>query len=91
MLEVGDNEPDSVTKTGADGDVPAPREAARRISRGSQRAWTAVGPGPHRPGLKRRHNNGRGGTTAAEGAARKRLDVIQVTVSVSFTAPLVTT
>ena len=41
MLEVDDNEPDSVMKAGADGDVPAPREVARRISRGSQHAWTA--------------------------------------------------
>ena len=40
---------------------------------------------------RRRHDGGRGGTTAAEGAAQKRLDLIQVTVSVSFAAPLVTT
>ena len=33
MLEVGDNEPDSVTKTGADSEVPTPREAAWCISR----------------------------------------------------------
>ena len=32
MLEVGE-EPDGVTKTGADDSVPAPREAAWRIPR----------------------------------------------------------
>ena len=58
MLEVGDNEPDSMTKTGADGDIPALREAAWRISRGSQRAWTAVDRGPHRYDLEGRHNGG---------------------------------
>ena len=40
---------------------------------------------------RRRHDGSRGGTTAAEGAAQKRLDLIQVTVSVSFAAPLVST
>ena len=40
---------------------------------------------------RRRQECGGGGTTAAEGAARKRLDLIQVLVSVSFAALLVTT
>ena len=40
---------------------------------------------------QRRHDCGGGGMTAAEGAAWKRLDLIQVTVSVSFAAPLVST
>ena len=39
---------------------------------------------------RRRQECGGGGTAAAEGAARKRLDLIQIIVSVSFAAPLVT-
>ena len=67
MLEVGDNEPDGVTKTGADGDVPAPRKVARRISREIQRAWMAVDRGPQRYGLKgRRNDGGQVGATAGK-------------------------
>jgi hypothetical protein len=33
MLEVGGEEPDSMTKTSADGGVPAPRETAQTIPR----------------------------------------------------------
>ena len=58
VFEVGDKEPDSVTKTGADGDVPVRREVARRISRGSQRAWTEVDGGPQRYDPKGRRNDG---------------------------------
>lgn len=60
MLEVGDNEPDSVTKTGTD-DVPAQREAAQRISRGSRRAWTTVDQG--RSATVRRGNGATAGRT----------------------------
>ena len=80
MLEVGDNEPDSVTKTGADGDVPAPREAARRISRGSQRAWTAVDRGPQRYGPKRRRNGG-GQVGATAGKTSGRLQGSRATLA----------
>ena len=41
VLEVGEEESDHVTKTGADGGVSAPREAARRIPHRSWHAGTA--------------------------------------------------
>ena len=70
MLEVGE-EPDNVTKIGADGDVPTSREAARRISRGNQRAWTAVDHGPMRYGPKGRRNGGEQvGATAGKTSGR---------------------
>lgn len=40
MLEVGEG-PDSVTKTGVDGGIPAFREAARRTPRRSRHMGTA--------------------------------------------------
>ena len=57
MLEGGE-EPDNMTKTGTDGGIPAPREAARRISHGSQHAWTAVDHGSQRYGPKGRRSGG---------------------------------
>ena len=40
---------------------------------------------------QRWHDDGRYDMTVVEGAARKRLDLIQVAVSVSFVAPLIST
>ena len=72
MLELGNNDPDNMTKTGADGGVPAPREAARRISRESQRAWAAVDRGSQRYSPKRRRNSG-GQVGATTGKTSGRL------------------
>ena len=41
VLEIGEEEPDSVTKTGADDGVPVPRKVARRMSHRSRRMGTA--------------------------------------------------